>query len=124
MKNKFVDTLLFLEEFELKEASEKQSFFMHLRENIDIFPEDVAKYKILPKLILTYEYGDAGPNILIPLFKLGRLLDEAEYQKTIVPCLCKLFGSPDRTTRVKLLERIDEFAPHLTQQVVNDKIFA
>lgn len=124
LKNKFVDTLLFLEEFELKEASEKQSFFMHLRENIDIFPEDVAKYKILPKLILTYEYGDAGPNILIPLFKLGRLLDEAEYQKTIVPCLCKLFGSPDRTTRVKLLERIDEFAPHLTQQVVNDKIFA
>ncbi|KAF1751124.1 hypothetical protein GCK72_017678 [Caenorhabditis remanei] len=124
LKNKFVDTLLFLEEFELKEASEKQSFFMHLRENIDIFPEDVAKYKILPKLILTYEYGDAGPNILIPLFKLGRLLDEAEYQRTIVPCLCKLFGSPDRTTRVKLLERIDEFAPHLTQQVVNDKIFA
>lgn len=124
LKNKFVDTLLFLEEFELKEASEKQSFFMHLRENIDIFPEDVAKYKILPKLILTYEYGDAGPNILIPLFKLGRLLDEAEYQKTIVPCLCKLFGSPDRTTRVKLLERIDEFAPHLTPQILNEKIFA
>ncbi|EGT55590.1 hypothetical protein CAEBREN_05906 [Caenorhabditis brenneri] len=124
LKNKFVDTLLFLEEFELKEASEKQSFFMHLRENIDIFPEDVAKYKILPKLILTYEYGDAGPNILIPLFKLGRLLDEAEYQRTIVPCLCKLFGSPDRTTRVKLLERIDEFAPHLTPQILNDKIFA
>ncbi|CAB01444.2 Protein kinase domain-containing protein [Caenorhabditis elegans] len=123
LKNKFVDTLLFLEEFELKEASEKQSFFMHLRENIDIFPEDVAKYKILPKLILTYEYGDAGPNILIPLFKLGRLLDEAEYQRTIVPCLCKLFGSPDRTTRVKLLERIDEFAPHLTPQILNDKIF-
>ncbi|CAD6198812.1 unnamed protein product [Caenorhabditis auriculariae] len=124
LKNKFVDTLLFLEQFELKESSEKQSFFMHLRENLDIFPDDVAKYKILPKLILTYEYGDAGPNILIPLFKLGRLLDEAEYQRTIVPCLCKLFGSPDRTTRVKLLERIDEFAPHLTSQVVNDKIFA
>ncbi|CAI5453287.1 unnamed protein product [Caenorhabditis angaria] len=124
LKNKFVDTLLFLEEFELKESSEKQSFFMHLRENLDIFPDDVAKYKILPKLILTYEYGDAGPNILIPLFKLGRLLDEAEYQRTIVPCLCKLFGSPDRTTRVKLLERIDEFAPHLTAQVLNDKIFA
>ncbi|VDO33815.1 unnamed protein product [Haemonchus placei] len=72
----------------------------------------------------TYEYGDAGPNILIPLFKLGRLLAEDEYQRRIVPCLVKLFGSPDRTTRVKLLERIDEFAPHLTSQVVNDKIFA
>ncbi|CAI4225128.1 unnamed protein product [Auanema sp. JU1783] len=123
-KNKFVDTLLFLEEFQLKESSEKQTFFMHLRENLDIFPDDIAKYKILPKLIMTYEYGDAGPNILIPLFKLGRLLDEDEYQKRIVPCLVKLFHSSDRTTRVKLLERIDEFSAHLTPAVVNDKIFS
>ncbi|KAK5971451.1 N-terminal kinase protein, partial [Trichostrongylus colubriformis] len=123
-KNKFVDILLFLEEFQLKESNEKQPFFVHLRENLDIFPDDIAKYKVLPKIIQTYEYGDAGPNILIPLFKLGRLLAEEEYQRRIVPCLVKLFGSPDRTTRVKLLERIDEFAPHLTSQVVNDKIFA
>ncbi|KJH47631.1 HEAT repeat protein [Dictyocaulus viviparus] len=122
-KNKFVDTLLFLEEFQLKETSEKQPFFNHLRENLDLFPDDIAKYKILPKIIQTYEYGDAGPNILIPLFKLGRLLEESEYQKKIVPCLVKLFGSSDRTTRVKLLERIDEFAPHLSSQVLNEKIF-
>lgn len=51
MKNKFVDTLLFLEEFQLKEESEKQSFFMNLKENLDMFPDDIAKYKILPKLI-------------------------------------------------------------------------
>ena len=108
------------------------------------FWDDIAKYKILPKLIMAYEYGDAGPNIMIPLFKLGRLLAEDEYQRRIVPCLVKvrifsshmlndrsgigiflfqLFGSPDRTTRVKLLERIDEFAPHLTSAVINEKIF-
>ncbi|VDM59371.1 unnamed protein product [Angiostrongylus costaricensis] len=123
-KNKFVDTLLFLEEFQLKESGEKQPFFTHLRENLSLFPNDIAKYKILPKIIETYEYGDAGPNILIPLFRLGKLLDEAEYQKRIVPCLIKLFGSSDRTTRVKLLERIDEFAPHLSSQIVNEKIFS
>ncbi|KHJ96184.1 HEAT repeat protein [Oesophagostomum dentatum] len=122
-KNKFVDTLLFLEEFQLKDSSEKTPFFLHLRESLDIFPADIAKYKILPKIIETYEYGDAGPNILIPLFKLGRLLDENDYQRRVVPCLVKLFGSPDRTTRVKLLERIDEFAPHLSSQVINEKIF-
>ncbi|CAJ0950369.1 unnamed protein product, partial [Mesorhabditis belari] len=123
-KNRFVDTLLFLEEFQLKEAHEKQAFFTNLRDHLAIFPDGVAKYKILPKLILSYEFGDAGPNILIPLFKLGHLLDEQEYQRKIVPCLVKLFSSPDRTTRVKLLERIDEFASHLTPQVVNEKIFA
>ena len=51
MKNKFVDTLLFLEEFQLKESREKQAFFAHLKDNLDLFPKDVAKYKILPKLI-------------------------------------------------------------------------
>lgn len=51
MNNKFVDTLLFLEEFQLKESSERQSFFVNLNDKLDIFPDDVAKNKILPKLI-------------------------------------------------------------------------
>ncbi|VDM44087.1 unnamed protein product [Toxocara canis] len=122
-KNRFVDTLLFLEEFQLKDAREKQVFFSKLKDQLDIFPDDVAKYKILPRLIHSYEYGDAGSHILVPLFKLGRMLDEDEYQRRIVPCLCKLFSSPDRVTRVKLLEKIDEFAAHLTPQVVNEKIY-
>uniref|UniRef100_A0A914X2H6 N-terminal kinase-like protein n=1 Tax=Plectus sambesii TaxID=2011161 RepID=A0A914X2H6_9BILA len=123
MKNKFVDTLLFLEQFQLKEAREKQGFFSSLKDNLDMVPPDVAKYKILPKLIEAYEYGDAGSHILTPLFKLGGLLEEDEYQARIVPCLVKLFSSPDRITRVKLLEKIDEFAPHLSAQIVNEKIY-
>ena len=51
MKNKFVDTLLFLEEFQLREPTEKQAFFMQLKDNLDMFPDDIAKNKILPKLI-------------------------------------------------------------------------
>ncbi|CAD5230294.1 unnamed protein product [Bursaphelenchus xylophilus] len=124
MKNKFVDTLLFLEEFQLKDSAEKSAFFMNLKDNLGLFPDDIAKYKLLPKLIHTYEYGDAGSHILVPMFKLGRLLDENEYQTRIVPSLVKLFSSPDRSTRVRLLEKIDEFAPHLSQQVVNDKIYS
>jgi SCY1-like protein 1 len=122
-KNKFVDTLLFLDEFQLKDSAEKQTFFKSLQDNLTLFPDDIAKNKILPKLIETYDFGDAGSHILIPMFKLGRLLDEDEYQARIVPSLIKLFSSPDRSTRVKLLERIDEFAPHLKPQVLNDKIY-
>ncbi|CAK5025986.1 unnamed protein product [Meloidogyne enterolobii] len=123
MKNKFVDTLLFLDEFQLREAPEKQSFFVRLNTNLELFPEDIARNKILPKLIHTYEYGDAGAHILLPMFKLGKLLDEDEYQQRIVPCLVKLFSSSDRTTRVKLLEKIDEFSSRLKPQVVNEKIY-
>lgn len=51
MKNKFVDTLLFLDEFQLKDSMEKQSFFAQLKTNLEMFPDDVAKRKILPRLI-------------------------------------------------------------------------
>lgn len=51
MKNKFVDTLLFLEEFQLKESAERHAFFVNLNEKLDMFPDDMAKNKILPKLI-------------------------------------------------------------------------
>uniref|UniRef100_A0A183BLN9 Protein kinase domain-containing protein n=1 Tax=Globodera pallida TaxID=36090 RepID=A0A183BLN9_GLOPA len=117
MKNKFVDTLLFLDEFQIRDAAERQSFFVQLNSNLELFPDDISRNKILPKLIHTYEYGDAGAHILVPMFKLGRLLEETEYQQRVVPCLVKLFSSTDRTTRVKLLERIDEFAGHLRPQV-------
>ena len=57
------------------------------------------------------------------MFRLGKLLDDEEYQQRIVPCLIKLFSSPDRSTRVKLLERIDDFAPHIKPSILNEKIY-
>lgn len=64
---------------------------------LDHFPDNVCRHKILPQLITAYEYGDAGSVVLTPMFKLGRLLDQADYQKKIVPCvvitkLIKLLG--------------------------------
>lgn len=56
MKNKFVDTLIFLEEFQLKDSGEKQNFFINLKDNLELFPEDILKRKILPKLIHVIKY--------------------------------------------------------------------
>lgn len=50
-KNRYVDTLLFLDEFQLKDAHEKQAFFTELKNELDFFPDNIAKYRILPKLI-------------------------------------------------------------------------
>uniref|UniRef100_A0A0N5CBB7 N-terminal kinase-like protein n=1 Tax=Strongyloides papillosus TaxID=174720 RepID=A0A0N5CBB7_STREA len=124
LRNNFVKTLLFLEEYQLKENAEKAAFFNGLIDNLELFPADIAKYKILPRLIQYYEFGDAGVHILSPLFKIGTLLDEEEYQKMIVPCIAKLFASPDRNIRVRLLEKVEEFAPHMQSNDVNDKIYA
>ncbi|KAH8293994.1 hypothetical protein KR054_007226 [Drosophila jambulina] len=122
-KNDLVDTLLFLEEIQIKDKAEKNRFFSGLTTHLDNFPDNVCKHKILPQLITAYEYGDAGSAVLAPMFKLGKLLDEVEYQKRIVPCVVKLFASTDRVTRSRLLQQLDLFIAHLQPQVVNDQIF-
>lgn len=81
------------------------------------------KIQVLPQLINAFEFGNAGSSVLLPLFKLGKLLEEPEYQTKIVPCVVKLFSSTDRMTRVKLLQQLDNFADHLQPATVNDKIF-
>ncbi|XP_069962249.1 N-terminal kinase-like protein isoform X1 [Bactrocera oleae] len=122
-KNDLVDSLLFLEEIQIKDKAEKNRFFSGLTMHLDSFPDNVCKHKILPQLITAYEYGDAGSAVLAPMFKLGKLLDEAEYQKRIVPCVVKLFASTDRVTRSRLLQQLELFIAHLQPQVVNDQIF-
>lgn len=73
------------------------------------FPTHVCRLKILPQLVTAFEYGDAGAAVLAPMFKLGRLLDESEYQKIIVPCVVRLFASTDRATRIRLLQQLEQF---------------
>nr|CAD7261275.1 unnamed protein product [Timema shepardi] len=92
-------------------------------ENLDNFPENICRQKILPQLITAFEYGDAGSAVLMPMFKLGRLLDEADYQKKIVPCVVKLFASTDRATRIRLLQQLEHFIGHLQAATVNEQIF-
>ncbi|KAL0270408.1 UNVERIFIED_CONTAM: hypothetical protein PYX00_007828 [Menopon gallinae] len=122
-KSELVDTLLFLEEIQIKEKGEKNRFFSGLTGPLDNFPEHICRHKILPQLITAFEYGDAGSAVLAPMFKLGKLLSEAEYQKKIVPCVVKLFTSNDRATRIRLLQQLENFINHLNSNVVNDQIF-
>ncbi|ELT98079.1 hypothetical protein CAPTEDRAFT_223847 [Capitella teleta] len=121
--NRFVQTMLFLEEIQIKEPSEKTTFFNSLSNVLDTFPESFCKEKILPQLIHAFDYGNAGSAVLMPMFKLGKLLDTEDYQTRIVPCVVKLFSSTDRATRVKLLQQIEIFVEYLTPAVVNEKIY-
>ncbi|KAH1001231.1 hypothetical protein HUJ04_013467 [Dendroctonus ponderosae] len=122
-KNDLVDTLLFLEEIQIKDKNEKNRFFSNLTPHLDNFADNICKHKILPQLITAFEYGDAGSAVLAPMFKLGKLLDETEYQKKIVPCVVKLFGSNDRATRSRLLQQLEHFIGHLQPGTVNEQIF-
>lgn len=56
---------------QIKEPSEKQQFFQDLSDNLDSFPEDFCKHKVLPQLLTAFEFGNAGAVVLTPLFKVS-----------------------------------------------------
>lgn len=64
-----------------------------------------------------------GAKVLGPIIKIGSHLTDEEYDRLITPSLVKMFSSSDRTIRVTLLENLPNFVDHLTNKVVNDKIF-
>jgi len=123
MANHFVTTNLFLDEVQIKDEKEQIKFFEDLTEHLDEFPPAYSKYKILPKLLNVYQYGNVKTSVLAPLFKLGKLLGEEEYQEKIVPHVVTLFSSTDRATRIYLLRQLPIFAEHLKPKVVNSQVF-
>ncbi|CAL1613614.1 unnamed protein product [Knipowitschia caucasica] len=123
LSNSFVESNLFLEEIQIKEPAEKQQFFQDLSENLDSFPEDFCKHKVLPQLLTAFEFGNAGAVVLTPLFKVGKFLSAEEYQQKIIPVIVKMFSSTDRAMRIRLLQQMEQFILYLNEAAVNNQIF-
>lgn len=123
LSNSFVESNLFLEEIQIKEPAEKQQFFQDLSENLDSFPEDFCKHKVLPQLLTAFEFGNAGAVVLTPLFKVGKFLSAEEYQQKIIPVIVKMFSSTDRAMRIRLLQQMEQFIQYLNEAAVNNQIF-
>ena len=91
---------------QILEPSQRNELFTELNNSLDLFPDKFAHHKILPQLLNAFEYGGAGSAVLAPLFRLGKLLDDNEYQRKVVPCVVRLFSSNDRATRLHLLQQV------------------
>jgi hypothetical protein len=46
--------------------------------------------------------GVAGPVVLVPLLKLGTMLNNDEYTKHVTPVVLKMFEQQDRGIRVSI----------------------
>ncbi|XP_042159213.1 N-terminal kinase-like protein isoform X3 [Oncorhynchus tshawytscha] len=123
LSNSFVESNLFLEEIQIKDPAEKHQFFQDLSENLDSFPEDFCKHKVLPQLLTAFEFGNAGAVVLTPLFKVGKFLSAEEYQQKIIPVIVKMFSSTDRAMRIRLLQQMEQFIQYLNDAAVNSQIF-
>ena len=125
-QNELVSTVVFLENLAIKSTEEKNAFFIRFSEHIAEFPPKFCKYKILPQLTKSLDYGSGltcFSSILRSVLKIGTSLTNEEYAVQVLPCVVKLFASQERSIRVHLLQNLGEYAPHLSADVVNDQLF-
>lgn len=57
------------------------------------------------------------------VMKIGKRLSDEEWDSRITPVIVRLFSNPDRAIRVCLLDNLPNMIDHLSQKIVNDKIF-
>jgi hypothetical protein len=95
-----------------------------LKDSASSFPPEFASYKVLPSLLSALEFGGASAATILPLvLRFGENTSPDEYSKLILSPIIKLFASPDRGTRVALLEHLPEYVEKLDKKAVNEKIF-
>lgn len=125
-RNDLVSTVTFLEKLAIHSPSEKDAFFVRFSEHIPDFPERFCKYKILPQLTASLDYGSGltcFSAILRSVLRIGAQLTPAEYAAQVLPCVVKLFASNERQIRVHLLQHLGEYVSSLTVELVNETIF-
>lgn len=55
--------------------------------------------------------------------KIGSKLSDEQFDSRVTPVIVRLFTNPDRAIRVCLLDNLPLMIDHLSQKIVNDKIF-
>lgn len=95
-----------------------------MKESASSFPPEFASHRVLPSLLSVLEFGGAsGPTILPLVLQFGNNVDPEDYAKDILAPITRLFASPDRGTRMALLEHLPEYVDKLDKKTVSDKIF-
>ncbi|KAF8332636.1 armadillo-type protein [Cantharellus anzutake] len=123
-ENKLVKICAGLDGFALSSEGDKANLIRSLKESADSFPVEFASHKVLPSLVTVLDHGGASANILLPLvLQLGKLVAPEEYSSIVLGPVVKLFATPDRGTRVALLEHLSEFVDKLNQKTVVEKIW-
>ncbi|KAG9679813.1 ARM repeat-containing protein, partial [Aureobasidium melanogenum] len=109
----------------LKSETEREEFLRELEAvaEVDDFPEDFFRVKVLPELLKSLEFGGGGPKVLSLVMRIGKKLSDEEYEATITPVVVRLFSSPDRALRVCLLDNLPHMIDHLPQKIVNNGIY-
>ena len=95
-----------------------------LEQSAASFPPEFASFKVLPSLIAALEFGGASAASILPLvIQFGKNIAPQDYSSVILVHLVKLYASPDRGTRMALLDHLEEYADKLDKKTVVEKIW-
>lgn len=89
-------------------------------------PPTFSTHLILPSLLSSLgvpALATSASSILPLVIQLGKNVPPDEYSKVVLEPVVKLFESPDRGTRMALLEALPEFADKLDKKMVVDKVW-
>ncbi|GAC95276.1 protein kinase [Pseudozyma hubeiensis SY62] len=132
-ENTLVKVARGLDGFLLATENEKASIIKLLQEKPDSFTPDFLMYKVLPALVAalaavpppgTIPSASTQASVLLPLvLRLGQPLPKEEWNVSVVPPVLKAFTSPDRSTRMALLENLSLYAERMDNRIVTDKLW-
>ncbi|CAE6462416.1 unnamed protein product [Rhizoctonia solani] len=113
-----------LEGFALSNEAEKSSLLRTIKDSTASFPPEFTQHKVLPVLLTSLGHGGTSAGAILPVvLALGKDLPPAEYTATIVGPVVNLFATPDRGTRMALLDGLPEFADKLDKNTVVNKVW-
>ncbi|TRM70299.1 armadillo-type protein [Schizophyllum amplum] len=122
--NRLVQVCAGLDNFALSSEADKATLLRSLKDSAASFPIEFVSHRILPALASSLEFGGASATAILPLMlQFGKNVPPKDYPDVILAPLIKLYTSPDRGTRMALLEHLPEYAEHLDKKTVDQKIF-
>lgn len=75
-------------------------------------------------MVSALEFGGANAATILPLvLQFSKNVSGEEYASAILGPLAKLYASPDRGTRMALLDHLPEYVDKLDKKTVESKIF-
>lgn len=122
--NNLLELVTSLDHFELASESEKLALLRRIRESTDSLPPPFLTSKILPSLLHSLSLPSSPASSILPLvLSIGANVSPEKYTQSVLEPVVKLYASPDRGTRMALLEGLGEYGDKLDKQTVSEKIW-
>jgi SCY1-like protein 1 len=87
------------------------------------FPLAFCQYKLLPELIQSLQFADAGSKALKPILTIGSRLKQKDFDSLVMPAIVNLFQSSDRQIRLALCEKMHLYIENITDKMAKDTIY-